>query len=324
MIIFLRAYLEEDEKLFSREAYRQIFTEQHPHLPLNFGNRYALGWSMTDRPYTGTVFTHTGTMMYFNSAVAVVPELGLAAVALTNSQGGGGAFSLMMDALNDVAKLGGEEPKESRMIEAFSNGELIELPDSVTDQYVGMYAAPGAILEVFKKNDKLFSRLQGLKVRLLPVAVNEFIPKIMLLGFIPLKLSETRFTFEEVAGHRLITQSEIGSTKDLMVTWVEPYPLSSDWQNRLGEYRVVNKLDGEVDFFTDFELCEEKGLLVMKFRQGSQDIEMALEVTDSRRAKVAGLGRYAGQSLQVREDGLLFFGLNLQKKLKNKYYEKAK
>ena len=94
------------------------------------------------------------------------------------------------------------------------------------DRYVGIYAAPGAILKVYRKRGKLYSRLQGLKVRLLPVAENEFIPKVMLLGFIPIKLSEVRFTFEEVAGHQVITQSELGSSKELMVVRVQPGALT--------------------------------------------------------------------------------------------------
>ena len=52
----------------------------------------------------------------------------------------------------------------------------------------------------------------------------------------------------------------------------------------------------------------------MEFRQGDQEIEMALEIVDDQRARVAGIGRYAGQSLQVKNGDLLFFGLNLQKR----------
>ena len=70
MVLFLQAYLNQDEDLFSKEAYRQIFEEQHKGLPLNFDDHYALGWAIAHEEYAGKVYTHTGAMMYFNSAIA--------------------------------------------------------------------------------------------------------------------------------------------------------------------------------------------------------------------------------------------------------------
>ncbi|BDD14449.1 hypothetical protein MATR_12740 [Marivirga tractuosa] len=313
MVKFLTSFLNKDENLLSRASYDQIFQEQYKDLPLNFGNRYGLGWTLTSRPHTGEIYTHTGTTMYFNSAVAVAPEVGLAAVVLTNAEKGGRAFGKMMSLIDKMAEDLGREAKQDEKIESFETDEVIDLPHEVTDQYVGIYATPGAILKIYKKKDKLYSTLQGLKVRLLPVENNVFIPKILLFKFIPLKLKENRFMFENIEGYNVMTQMEIGSGKELLALKMEPYEISNSWKDRLGKYKAVNKLEGEIDFFEDFELLERDGLLIMLFKQGEQKIEMALDIVDDSYAKVAGLGRYSGQSLQTKGDQLQFFGIQLQK-----------
>ena len=313
MVSFLSALLNKDDNLLSPECYDQIFQEQYADLPLNFDDRYALGWNLTSRPHAGDLFTHTGTTMYFNSAVTVAPEIGLAAVVLTNSANGRRTFNKINSIIDKMAEEMGYEANKGDKIEAFETNSLIDVPNSVTDQYLGIYATPGAMLKIYKKKNKLYSTLQGLKVRLLPVENNVFIPKILLLGFIPIKLKESRFLFENIEGYSVMTQMEIGSGKELLAVKIDPYPISNNWKNQLGKYEVVNKLEGEVDFFQEFELIERDGLLIMLFKQDKQKVEMALEVIDDSYSKVSGLGRYSGQSLQVKSDQLQFFGIQLQK-----------
>ena len=313
MISFLQAYLRQDERLLSEVGYNQIFKEQYTDLPLNFEHRYALGWNISSRPHAGKIFRHTGTMLYFNAAIAVAPQVGLAAVVLNNSKGGGSTFNTILSAIDDAAKEMGFPEQKDDKIQSFKKSDKIELPDSVTERYVSLYGAPGALMKVYKKRDRLFMRMRGLKVRLIPVDSNVFIPKILLMGFIPIKLNEVRFSFENIAGYEVITQSEIGSGKELLATKIDPYKIGNSWKKRMGKYRVVNKLAGEIDFFTDFELLQKEGLLVMSFSQGEQEIDMPLEIINDSRANISGIGRYAGQSLHTNDrQHLSFFGLELQ------------
>lgn len=313
MAIFLRAFLNQDERLLTEESYQQIFTQHHADLALNFENRYTLCCRLTSKPHSGNIYTHSGSTLYYNSAIAVAPEVGLAAVILTNSKNGGSAQGSIMTAIDDVAKELGYPTSKTKKIEAFETTTVIDLPDSVTDELVGQYGQPGVVLDVYKKRDKLYMRMQGLKIRLLPVENNVFIPKILLMGFIPIKMSEIRFLFEQIEGYNVITQTEIGSGKELLAVKINRNDISDKWKDRIGKYNVVNKLKGEIDFFTDFELINKNGLLVMVFKQEKQKIEMALDIIDDSRAKVAGLGRYAGQSVLVEKDTLKFFGIQLQK-----------
>lgn len=313
---FLQAYLSRSSVLMSEDGYKEVYRNQHPDAVLDMGVKYGLGWNITSRPYTGNIYYHTGTTLYFNAAVAVAPEVDLAVAILTNSENGGRVYNQIHGILNDMARVMGKPVLESKDKVDLGSSSKIKLSAEQLKSFEGVYTAPGAYIKAYKKKKNLNIRLQGLRVVMLPVSENTFIPKIMLLGFIPIKMGDARFIFEEIGGMDVITLLEEGSPKELMAKKMESQELSQVWKDRTGEYEQVNLLDGEIKFFDDFKLQVKDGLLILSFEQvnNKSKMQMVMEIIDNDRAMISGVGRYAGQSLQDRGDVLSIFGIELTKK----------
>ncbi|MFK7952835.1 MAG: serine hydrolase domain-containing protein [Ekhidna sp.] len=313
---FLMAYMNRSEILLKETTYEQILQSQHPNNPLDFSKEFALGWSMSQKPYAGDIFSHTGTTLYFNAAMAFSPKADIGVIVLTNSDKGGRIYREANNIIESIAKAKGLEKEEQKDLSDLGNKQRIEVDPSELAKYVGDYVAPGAYINVYQKKKKLFMKLQGLKVELIPVAENSFLPKIVLLKILPIKLSDNRMHFENVGGYDLMTNSEEGSEKEMMAMKLPSQNISSDWKSRTGEYDIKQLLDGEMKFFQNYQLIERDGLLLLAFEQATngQKIEMALEIISDSRAKVAGLGRYAGQSVTYENGVLRAFGIELEKK----------
>lgn len=313
---FLMAYMNKSEKLLKASTYDEILKSQNPNTPLDFSDQFALGWSMTKRPHASEIFSHTGTTLHFNAAMAFSPKADIGVIILTNSDKGGSIYREVMNIIESLAKADGLEKEETKDLNDLGNKKRIEIKPNELSQYVGNYVTPGAYITVYQKKKKLFMRLQGLKAELIPVAENTFLPKIILLKIIPIKLRDNRMHFENVGGYDLMTNTEEGSEKEMMAMKLAPQNITSAWKSRTGEYNIKELLEGEIKFFDNFKLTEKEDLLVFSFEQTSngQKIEMALEVINEDRAKVAGLGRYAGQSVTYENGVLKAFGIEIEKK----------
>jgi CubicO group peptidase (beta-lactamase class C family) len=311
---FLQAFLSQSSELMQGGTYQQILEQQHEGAKLDFGDRYALGWSMTTRPHAGDIYYHTGTTLYFNAAMAFSPKADVGVIILTNSTRGRSVYKEVHNIIDKVAESKGLPKIESEPAEVMGSKERIKVFPTELDQYTGIYAAPGAYIDVYRKNKKLFMKLQGLRLELIPVENNQFIPKVILLHLIPIRLGDQRVMFEEVDGYPLITSLEEGSPKELIAARFEKQEIPEIWRSRTGDYEIVNPLPGEVPFFKDFSITKKDDLLVFSFKTtDGQNIEMVMDLLNDNRAKVAGLGRYGGQSI-IYEDGIIkAFGNKLKK-----------
>ncbi|MTI40498.1 serine hydrolase domain-containing protein [Fulvivirga lutimaris] len=314
MTKFMKSYLNKSSNLLKTETYDLIATKQHQNSELNMESEFALGWSLSKRPYSGKILSHTGTTLYFNAALAMAPDAGYGVVILTNSAKGGWLFKEAFKVLEELAQEAGRTKVEIETMDIGSK-ERVKLSESTLNQYVGTYATPGAYFNVKRRGKRLGMELQGLKIRLLAVGENTFIPKIMLFGFIPIRLGDTRFYFETVAGHKVMTLLEEGDPKELMAEKLERKQLSDAWKSRVGKYEVANNDPSERSLFKGFELVEEDGLMIFKMEQPDtkQKMGLVLDIIDDKRAKTAGLGRYGGQSVLYDKELLHVFGFQLKR-----------
>lgn len=312
---FLQAFLNQSPDLLETDTYQQILEQQHENTPLDFSDRYALGWSMTTRPHAGDIYYHTGTTLYFNAAMAFSPKADVGVIILTNSARGRSIYKEVHNIIDKVAESKGLPKIESEPAEVMGSKERIKVSPNELDQYTGIYAAPGAYIDVYRKNKKLFMKLQGLRLELIPVENNQFIPKVILLHLIPIRLGDQRVMFEEVDGYPVMTSLEEGSPKELIAARFDKQKISEEWKSRIGDYEIINPLPGEVPFFKDFSITEKDDLLVFSFKTTSdgQNIEMVMDFINDERAKVAGLGRYGGQSIIYKDGIIKAFGNELKK-----------
>lgn len=312
---FISAYLNQSPAIMKASSFEEVMNSQHDNSPLDFENDYGLGWSISQLPHAGKLLTHTGTTLYFNAALKIAPEADLGVIILTNSEKGGWLFR---EAENIIEAVAAEldMPKQSiDFDDDLGSTEVIDLKKNELEPFTGIYTAPGAHIKTYLKGKKLNMKLQGLRVVMLPVSSNVFLPKIMLFGFIPIKMKKARFIFENIDGEEVLTLKEKGSPKELTATKLSSQPVNDVWRDRLGTYEIVNALEGELNFFKDFQLKEENGILILSFEQvnNGQKLSMALEIINDERARIGGLGRYAGQSLQIKQDHIKIFGFDLKK-----------
>ncbi|WP_425391916.1 serine hydrolase domain-containing protein [Ekhidna sp.] len=311
---FLQAFLSQSPDLLQPKTYQQILEQQHKNTPLDFADRYALGWSMTSRPQSGDIYYHTGTTLYFNAAMAFSPKADVGVIILTNSARGRSVYREVHSIIEKVAESKGLPKIESEPEEAMGSKDRIKVAPESLDQYTGIYAAPGAYIDVYRKNKKLFMKLQGLRLELIPVENNQFIPKVILLHLIPIRLGDQRVMFEEVDGYPLMTSLEEGSPKELIAARFETQEIPEAWKSRTGDYEIINSLTGEIPFFNDFSITEKDDLMVFSFKTtDGQNIEMVMDLINDGRAKVAGLGRYGGQSITYKDGIIKAFGNELKK-----------
>lgn len=316
MAAFLRSVLRQSPDLLQKETFHQMLEQQHDGAPLNFSNRYALGWSMTSRPHAGDLYTHTGTTLYYNSAIAFSPKADVGVIIMTNSGAGGNLFAEANTIIEQIAKRKGLSKTHERASVDLGSKRRVTKSASVLDEYAGTYAAPGAYIDVYCRRNKLFMKLQGLRLELIPVESDQFIPKVILLHTIPIRLGEQRVMFKNMEGHFLMTSIEAGSPEELIAVKVEPQPIPAEWSDRTGDYETINALPGELPFFEDFRITQKDSLLVLSFKTISDDqrLDMVLKVINENRANIAGLGRYGGQSVTC-EDGIIkVFGIQLTKR----------
>ncbi|MEQ8904310.1 serine hydrolase domain-containing protein [Ekhidna sp.] len=311
---FLEAFLSQSQDLLKPDTYQQILEQQHKGTPLDFGDRYALGWSMTSRPHAGDIYYHTGTTLYFNAAMAFSPKADVGVIILTNSARGRSVYKEVHNIIDKVAENKGLPKVENEALEELGSKERIKVSPNELDQYTGIYAAPGAYIDVYRKNKKLFMKLQGLRLELIPVENNQFIPKVILLHLIPIRLGDQRVMFEEVDGYPLMTSLEEGNPKELIAARFEKQEIPEAWKSRTGDYEIINPLPGEIPFFGDFSIAEKDDLLVFSFKttEDGQNIEMVMDFISDDRAKVAGLGRYGGQSIIYKDGTIKAFGNELK------------
>ena len=314
MAKFLQAYLSQSQQLLKKATFNEVLEKQHQDAALNFSNEYALGWNVTSRPHAGKIYTHTGTTLYFNSAVALSPKADVGVIILTNSANGGHLFHHANSIIEQLAISNGLS-KEKQPVAKLGSKKRVDRSTSELDDYAGIYVTPGAYIDVYSKRKKLFMKLQGLRLELIPVGNNQFIPKVILLRFIPIRLGDQRIMFEDLEGYQLMTNIEEGSSKELIAIKLKPQPIPEPWTTSVGDYQLVNSLSGEIPYFEDFRITKENNLLVLSFKTVSegQKIKMVLEFINEQRAKVAGLGRYAGQSVIYQNGIIKAFGYELKK-----------
>jgi hypothetical protein len=222
-----------------------------------------------------------------------------------------------MNAILDAfAKELGNKKRATEFPEDMGSKKKVAINLAVQQETKGYYVTPGAFIKVYPKGKKLMMKIQGLKAELIPVAEkNAFIPKLFLFGFVPIRLNKQRLYFEEVDGVKVLSEQESKSPKQLMAVKYQEKKISDVWKDRIGNYEVINKLEKEIDFFEKYNLTIKDDLLIISFKEvnKSQKIEMVLNQINDQRSVIAGLGRYAGQSVKLQNETMTVFGLTLKK-----------
>jgi CubicO group peptidase (beta-lactamase class C family) len=227
----------------STGARRSMLQVQNASVVLDVGNKTGLGWGLADsiRPRVGRVALLSSTFPNFNAQVRLLPEHGIAVVAISNWRESDEDLSDLMVATVDAilqAKAGIAPRDVKRLIP-----DRVVLPAGATaDTFGARYATPIGLMEFSPKKSDYDLRFLGFDFRADRRDDGWYGMRFRLLGMIPLKFDViSRVVIRPVvlAGHHVILGFAdgnyflFGSTFADLQDDVVPADL-------LGEYRVLN------------------------------------------------------------------------------------
>ncbi len=262
---------------------------------------------------------HGGDTWAFHADFQFIPELNIGAVILTNSNTGGriaDAKSLIELYLSSTENKTIEDAKINKANPNYSESTCSK------EDIKGFYHFGGMNMNV-TNTEKI--KIEGpLNVHIKPTEIeNVYQGKIKLLGFIPIKIKHQQFKFVNYANETyfkvIYTKSK---NEDYVAKKAVKIPISKEWINRLGTYKIVGDFYDCKDCphfnFTNItiNLIEKDGLLIAKIEGTTKDTkrEMTLTEVSKNLAVSQGIGRNSGETVRFLENGNLFYsGFELKK-----------
>lgn len=268
---------------------------------------------MGDDSTQSEVIGHGGDTWCYHADFQYIPDLEVGAVILTNSDKGVRVRSAsrllklyMKEAYGKSLKMG--QPTEVEQTGAET------LPTEA--EIIGRYSIGGESMQVTNVK-KIVIKPGGTKIVLRPINDSlRYAAKAKLLGFIPIKVKSQQFRFVNFNGQTFfkVIHMETGK-EDFAGVKEEVKEVSPAWQQRLGKYELAQKgfpcTDCPVMNFETMqvELKEEEGVLKMAMQGSSKDtkMEMILQEVNTTLLVTAGIGRNTGETIQILDNGHLFY-----------------
>ncbi len=319
---FLSVWInDEDQKVLQPDVRKEMLTIQTA-APLDLNYPFALAWMADLDTKAGNIFHHGGATFYHRAMIAFAPEIDMGIVILTNAAAGNSICSLYDDILEKVAEIKGYTETKKYDEDGDYPTKKIKLATDNLKKYTGTYALPIEAYEISLNKNKLEMTIQDTRVKLIPVADSTFIPKVLLVGPLGIKIKQVRFYFDEVAGEHLLIQEEVETgEKEILGQKITLPEIPQEWKNRYGKYEILNADSADYPMFEDFELRENKGKIEFVFTinfDNNPTFKPALIPVNDSLAYISGLGRQGGQSVRVMEndageDILYYSGYQLKK-----------
>ncbi len=164
-----------------------------------------IGWihfsRFLDNKYT--VVGHTGQTMAHSALVAIVPEIQLGVVLLTNSPGNGGLEKIAGEILRVTHAVKTRKKLSSIAATDENRNSLYETETSFDGQYVSSFG----YIDICRYDESYRLYIDGKKMKLSGNNEGSYSLKAQLLGFIPfqpLGLGDLSFFVREVFGGKII------------------------------------------------------------------------------------------------------------------------
>jgi hypothetical protein len=170
----------------------------------------------------------------------------------------------------------------------------------------GDYATSAGVVTVTRKGDDLFAEVMGRRILLKPNANKNFSGRILLLGFLRIKvgpLSSLEFSFGNYQGRDIIALHRFGE-RFLAGEKIKPFKLPDAWLKRLGNYDVINN-DQDLVYIKSVRLSFEEGKFSAYYKMNDDDEKrerkVALMPASDNEAYILGLGRHMGDTISVEK-----------------------
>lgn len=255
---------------------------------------------------------HGGSTLGFHSDFGFIPEQGVGAVILTNTDKG--------RKITDASRLLRLYLKNEKAIDLVRDAENADVerghqPEANTD-IKGVYATMLGLIHV-KDEDKIKLKQGPAKIVLKRENVEDaYTAKAWLLGFIPFKVKDQEFYFQNISGQTYFTLRKPSMQQEKLVgIMAEPESPPESWKNATGEYKVTGELfDVPEDFpfqtgENKAELAIENGFVIFTLHTSVRDMKASfpLRIINDTDAIGYTYGRNTGYTVLLLPDNKLYF-----------------
>jgi CubicO group peptidase (beta-lactamase class C family) len=314
------------QRILKPETLSEMLRPQNNHVPLDLDFRIGLGWFLNDVDIenAGLVASHGGALSLFYSQLIILPEHKLGVVVLANSSSARGVVNRVTEETLKLAleaKTGITQPEVAKPL----HEPIPPWSEKVLKDYEGHYATGLRVYTVTAKGDRLYTRLLGLPVELVPHGIGKFSIQYRLFGFLPIKakqLEGLQFSLTRIKGHEVLVLHHKGK-KYLLGEKIESRPIPDAWLKRVGDYELVNP-DDYFPLIEKADLSYENNLLLLDVTTpmlgalGTERWRFAIRPVSQTEAVVLGLGRNMGETIHVvtesGEERLRYSGCEFRRK----------
>ena len=303
----------DNTRVLGENAIRATFEPQYNGLPLDFGQRFGLGWMLGGLPIEdgGQQAWHNGGTKAFVSQLALLPESKLGVVVLANTEHAG---NLVYEIAETALRLALEIRRGVALPKKSFQPEVVLAREALAER-VGDYSLMGSLARISLGKKRL--RLHVLKhvLDLVPLTTNRFRVEYNLLGLKSVPIPFPPVEFAQVG------ERKFALLRDRVVVPAEkipPYSIPETWQRCVGEYHIINP---DAEYLVDLDHCHmlvENGKLLMDIRISgieNRHVQVVVVPFSDNEAYVFGLGRNVGDvayiltesgRLRIRYSGYVF------------------
>ncbi|HTP03050.1 MAG TPA: serine hydrolase domain-containing protein [Anaerolineales bacterium] len=301
-------------RILQARTVAEMLSPQNAGVPLDLGFHIGLNW-MLSRPAlesAGRVCWHDGGSPHFFSILVALPDAGLAAIVLSNSDGGMVNVGLIADDMLKIA-LDLRSVKQPALVPQQATPEAVGGEESPE----GRFAGTTGIVQIYRQREKLRMKMQGQNLLLDPVGDGWYALQLLLFGLLPVKvpsIAALRLTVRRMNNKRVLGVEQYGFRAAFGSEYV-PARIPAAWSNAVGRYQLVT--EDRLPPFTLLHLGIENGILMLRTTARKiGKISMVLQPRSETEAVVAGFGRTGGLVVELQSKGpdrtLMLLGLEFR------------
>ena len=294
------------QAILAPEYLSQMFQPQYPDRPLDFGQRFGLGWILSgiDLHQGTTIAWHNGSTKAFVSQMVILPDQKLGVVLLANSNTAG---PLVYEVAEQTLKLalearaGIQAPRPAAVVAPITS---VAVAPAILQKYVGDYSLMGTLAHISRSGDHLQLQVLDHTLELVPESETEFHVEFRLLGLMSVRIPFPNLRFVQVEGRDFML------LRDRVVSAAEripPYAVPEIWRRRTGDYHIINP---DKDYLVNLDHCRllvENGKLLLDIKISGLEqrrVKVVVVPLSDNEIYVFGLGRNVGDVARMESDGI--------------------
>jgi len=286
--------------ILNPKSLKEMQSVQNADVALDFGDKVGLGLFIEDNILSGRdrIYHHGGDTGTHHSFFAVTKNSKLGVVVMSNSD---------------------ETPSESIAIELLTkayeaksgiklehNNTLAKLEKHLDIE--GTYASSEGKITFEKKGDGFYTMaLMGKTISLKLGEDNRYHNRNMMFG------EEQMALYTEEINGKTYLIDENSWKKSAIGVKVEQKPISTVWQERLGEYHIINQMEPEEMQIKKVVTKIEDGYFMFNVEMKSGDkVSFLLELVNDDEAIIEGVGRSMRETIRMVDEEFHYSGLRFR------------